>query len=186
MIEAGEQPCQEGPELLVDSKLHVHQPRTLATKIARSILVCMNKNAASRSREVIIPLYSSFSRLHPVLVPPGTRKILMNWSSAEATKVVGAGGQALWGEGEGVGLAQPAEGEALGVPNSSLPVLTRRSSRKWSQTCHSDMWQRMRDNRHMKQKVQTGYKQNLLPHRDNHTWEQVAKRGCVISVLGGF
>ena len=51
----------------------------------------------------------------------------MNWSSAETTKVVGAGGQALRGEGEGGGLAQPAEGEALGGPNSNLPVLIRRS-----------------------------------------------------------
>lgn len=103
----------------------------------------------------------------------------MNWSSAEATKVVGAGGQALWGEGEGGELAQPAEGEALGGPNSSLPVLTRRSSGKWSQTHHSGVWQRMRDNRHvLKWEVQTGYKQNLLPHKDNHTWEQVAQRSC--------
>lgn len=103
----------------------------------------------------------------------------MNWSSAETTKVVGAGGQDLRGEGEGGGLAQPAEGEALGGPNSNLPVLTRRSSGKWSQTHHSGVWQRMRDNRHvLKWEVQTGYKQNLLPPKDNHTWEQVAQRSC--------
>lgn len=39
-----------------------------------------------------------------------------------------------------MGLTQPAEGEALGGPNSSLPVLTRRSAGKWSQTHHSGMW----------------------------------------------
>lgn len=42
VVEAEEQPCQKGPEVLVNSKLDMSQPQPLATKIARSILVCVS------------------------------------------------------------------------------------------------------------------------------------------------
>ncbi|KAF4792825.1 hypothetical protein TURU_116248 [Turdus rufiventris] len=55
VVEAKEQPCQKVPEVLVNSKLDRNQPHSLATKTARSILVCMDNSAARTSREVIIP-----------------------------------------------------------------------------------------------------------------------------------
>lgn len=63
-----------------------------------------------------------------------------------------------------MGLAYPAELEAVGGPNSSLPVLTKSSSGNWSQTQH--MCQRMRDKRHMlKQRFRLDTGKILCPKR---------------------
>lgn len=44
----------------------VHKPEkhALETKAAKSILGCISKSAASRSREVILPLYSMMMKSH--------------------------------------------------------------------------------------------------------------------------
>lgn len=55
---------------------------------------------------------------------------------AEAAEMVWAGAPLLWGEAEGTGLLQPGEELALGTPNTSLLVLTRRLSKRWSQALY--------------------------------------------------
>ncbi|KAJ7424573.1 hypothetical protein BTVI_06040 [Pitangus sulphuratus] len=57
-------PVEKNLVVLVDEKLDMRQKCLLTTHKANHILGCIQNSVASRSREVIFPLFSAFVRPH--------------------------------------------------------------------------------------------------------------------------
>ncbi|KAK4831965.1 LOW QUALITY PROTEIN: hypothetical protein QYF61_020348 [Mycteria americana] len=63
-----EEPCGEGLGVLVDEKLDMRRQCALAAQKANHSLGCIKRRVASRSREMILPLYSALTP--PAVLPP--------------------------------------------------------------------------------------------------------------------
>jgi len=103
--------------VLVDEKLNMSWQRALEAEKADHILGCLKRSTASRSREVILSLYSSLVRPHlksciQLWSPQNKDVDVLECVQRRAMKMIRV--PLLRGQAEGAGAVQPGEEKAPG------------------------------------------------------------------------
>ena len=107
--------------MLVEKKPHITRLCAPTAQMANSVLTCVKISMASRSREVILPLYFTLVRLH-------LESSFQLWSSQHRKdmdlleRVQRKATKMIRGKAEIVGAVQLREGKAPGRPYCSLSV----------------------------------------------------------------
>lgn len=168
---SGEQFCWIGPGGLGGQWVVLEPAVSHGSREVNSILGCIKRSTTRRSREGIIPFYSTLMRLHreycmQFWLPQYKKDIdKLEQVHCGATKLIWAG--RTWPVRE-LGLFSLEKASA--GPKGSLSMLTRRVSRRWSQALHNHAWVgRIRG-----------------PHEDSQAVELVAQQGWAASILRGF